>query len=139
MAEGRVVSFDPEEGYGYIAPDHGGPDLFVHHSSIETNGRRTLEQGQRVSFAVESGADGPCAVRVTPVGGDPQEPSVDDSRRVRRARLTVVAVAFALALLVLVVAYTLLAASAGWWLPGWWPWAVGGLIGAAYGAGKLNR
>ncbi|MFC6021372.1 cold-shock protein [Plantactinospora solaniradicis] len=49
---------------GFIAPDHGGPDLFVHHSSIPTSGDRALREGHRVSFAVEPGAIGPWAVKV---------------------------------------------------------------------------
>jgi CspA family cold shock protein len=139
MAQGRVVWFNSEKGYGFIATDHGGPELFVHHSSIQTNGDQTLQEGQRVSFAVEQGAQGPRAVEVTPVNELPPRASVDRAQQVRRARLLVVVVLAASVLLVLVVAYALLAPSAGWWSPSWLPLAVGVLIAAAYAVGKLNK
>jgi CspA family cold shock protein len=50
MASGTVRWFDDEKGYGYVAPDEGGEDLFVHYTAIEGAGVRTLEQGQRVSY-----------------------------------------------------------------------------------------
>lgn len=63
MAEGRVKWFNDKKGYGFIAAD-SGKELFVHHSSIEEDGFRTLQEGQRVSFEEEKGAKGPQAVRV---------------------------------------------------------------------------
>ncbi|MCK8602881.1 cold-shock protein [Desulfoferrobacter suflitae] len=63
MAEGRVKWFNDKKGYGFIAAD-SGKELFVHHSSIEGEGFKSLEEGQRVSFEEERGAKGPQAVRV---------------------------------------------------------------------------
>jgi cold shock protein len=63
MAEGTVKWFNASKGYGFIAADDG-KDVFVHHSAIEGEGFKTLEEGQRVSFDVEKGAKGPAAVRV---------------------------------------------------------------------------
>lgn len=65
MAEGVVKWFSPEKGYGFITPDDGGRDLFVHHSQIQMTGYRVLEQGQRVLFEAEDGERGPQAVDVT--------------------------------------------------------------------------
>ena len=137
MAEGRVASFNSEKGYGFIAPDHGGPELFVHHSSIQTSGDRALQEGQRVSFVVEPGSNGPCAVKVTPVGELPPQASVPGDRQASRAWLLVTVVIGAPLLVLLVPAYALLAPSAGWWSPSWLPYAVGVLIAAAYLLGKL--
>ena len=55
------------EGFGFIAPDGGGADVFVHHSAIQGGGFRSLEENQRVRFEVEQGPKGPQAVRVTPI------------------------------------------------------------------------
>jgi cold shock protein len=63
MAEGRVKWFDPRKGYGFITED-GGKELFVHHSAIEGQGFKSLDEGDRVSFDEEKGAKGPQAVRV---------------------------------------------------------------------------
>lgn len=65
MAEGVVKWFSAEKGYGFITPDDGGRDLFVHHSQIQMNGYRSLEQGQRVNFESQDGDRGPQAVEVT--------------------------------------------------------------------------
>jgi CspA family cold shock protein len=65
MATGIVKWFSDEKGFGFIAPDGGGKDLFVHFSGIEhREGRRTLSEGERVSFEVEEHEKGPRAVRV---------------------------------------------------------------------------
>ncbi len=64
MAEGVVKWFSAEKGYGFITPDDGGRDLFVHQSQIQMTGFRTLEQGQRVRFESEDGDRGPQAVGV---------------------------------------------------------------------------
>ena len=53
MATGTVKFFNSEKGWGFIAPDEGGDELFVHYSSIQSNGFRTLEQGQKVEFQTE--------------------------------------------------------------------------------------
>jgi cold shock protein len=63
MAEGRVKWFDPKKGYGFITAD-GGKELFVHHSAIEGQGFKSLDEGDRVSFEEEKGAKGPQAVGV---------------------------------------------------------------------------
>lgn len=63
MAEGLVKWFDHKKGYGFIIAD-GGKDLFVHHSAIEGEGFKSLEEGERVSFDEESGNKGPQAVTV---------------------------------------------------------------------------
>jgi cold shock protein len=63
MAEGRVKWFNVTKGYGFIEAD-SGKDVFVHHSAIEGQGFKTLEEGERVSFEVEQGAKGPAAVKV---------------------------------------------------------------------------
>lgn len=65
MPEGVVKWFSAEKGYGFITPDDGGRDLFVHHSQIQMNGYRSLDQGQRVSFESQDGDRGPQAVEVT--------------------------------------------------------------------------
>jgi CspA family cold shock protein len=68
MAEGTVKWFNSEKGYGFLAPDGGGADVFVHYSSIQSSGYRSLDEGQRVAFAVEQGPKGPQATEVTPLG-----------------------------------------------------------------------
>lgn len=65
MSEGVVKWFSAEKGYGFITPDDGGRDLFVHHSQIQMNGYRSLEQGQKVTFESQDGDRGPQAVEVT--------------------------------------------------------------------------
>ncbi len=63
---GTVKWFNPTKGFGFIEQD-GGPDVFVHHSAINTSGYRTLEEGQRVEFTLGQGQKGPAAENVTPV------------------------------------------------------------------------
>ena len=65
MAQGTVKWFNGEKGFGFIAPDNGGEDLFVHYKSIQGRGFRTLDEAQRVEFDVEQGAKGPQATNVT--------------------------------------------------------------------------
>ena len=67
MTQGTVKWFNGDKGFGFIAPDGGAPDVFVHFSEIGGSGFRTLEENQRVEFEVEQGAKGPQAVRVTVV------------------------------------------------------------------------
>jgi CspA family cold shock protein len=64
MAEGTVKWFNDSKGYGFIQQDNGGPDVFVHHSSINADGFRTLKEGMRVTFDVVDGAKGPAAEKV---------------------------------------------------------------------------
>lgn len=63
MAEGRVKWFNDAKGYGFIQSDTGH-DVFVHHTAIEGEGFKTLDEGQRVSFTEEKGAKGPQATNV---------------------------------------------------------------------------
>jgi CspA family cold shock protein len=63
MAEGRVKWFNDKKGFGFIEVQ-GGKDVFVHHSSIEGVGFKSLAEGDRVSFDIEEGAKGPQAVKV---------------------------------------------------------------------------
>ena len=65
MAEGTVKWFNSEKGFGFIAPDDGTEDLFVHYTEISGSGYRSLEENQRVQFDVGQGAKGPQAVGVT--------------------------------------------------------------------------
>ena len=63
MATGTVKWFNEKKGYGFIEQENG-PDVFVHHTGIEAEGFRTLNEGDRVSFDVEQGKKGPAAVNV---------------------------------------------------------------------------
>jgi CspA family cold shock protein len=67
VSEGTVKWFNAEKGFGFIAPDGGGPDVFVHYSAIQSNGYRSLEEDQRVSFTVTQGPKGPQADQVSPL------------------------------------------------------------------------
>jgi CspA family cold shock protein len=67
MATGTVKWFNNDKGFGFITPDEGGKDLFVHHSAIQSNGFRTLEDGARVNYEAEDGPKGPKAVNVTTI------------------------------------------------------------------------
>ncbi|RZS40826.1 putative cold-shock DNA-binding protein [Herbihabitans rhizosphaerae] len=64
MAQGTVKWFNSEKGFGFIAQDDGGADVFVHYSEIEGKGFRTLEENQRVEFEVGQGQKGPQATGV---------------------------------------------------------------------------
>jgi CspA family cold shock protein len=64
MVQGTVKWFNADRGYGFIAPDDGTPDVFVHHSAIKADGFRGLEENQRVEFTVGRGAKGPQAEEV---------------------------------------------------------------------------
>ena len=64
MATGKVKWFDERKGFGFITPDDGGDDLFVHHTSIQGEGFKTLREGQDVQYEVGEGRKGPQAVDV---------------------------------------------------------------------------
>ncbi len=64
MANGTVKWFSERKGYGFIE-QKDGPDVFVHHSGINAEGFRTLNEGDQVTFEIEQGQKGPSAVNVT--------------------------------------------------------------------------
>jgi CspA family cold shock protein len=66
MATGTVKWFNNDKGYGFITPDDGSPDVFVHFSAIQMSGYRSLEENQRVEFEVTQGQKGPQAENVRP-------------------------------------------------------------------------
>ena len=64
MSTGTVKWFDAGKGYGFITPEDGSKDLFVHHSEIQTDGYATLNDGQKVEYVLGQGQKGPCATKV---------------------------------------------------------------------------
>jgi len=64
MTHGTVKWFNSEKGFGFIAPNEGGPDVFVHYSAIDAAGFRTLEEDQQVAYEFSQGSKGPQADRV---------------------------------------------------------------------------
>ena len=66
MAKGKVKWFSNQKGYGFITPESGN-DVFVHHSSIQSEGYKTLDEGQEVEFEIEQGPKGEQAVSVSKV------------------------------------------------------------------------
>lgn len=67
MATGVVKWFSDAKGYGFIAPDGGGKDLFVHYTSVTGSGFRTLQEGAKVSYEAREGQKGPEAIDVQPI------------------------------------------------------------------------
>ena len=64
MAKGTVKWFNNSKGYGFITPEDGSQDVFVHHNSIQGEGYKSLDEGQTVEFEVQQGQKGPEAVNV---------------------------------------------------------------------------
>jgi CspA family cold shock protein len=64
MAEGTVKWFNSTKGYGFVTPDDGSPDVFVHFSAIDGSGYRELVEGERVEFEQTQGQKGPQATKV---------------------------------------------------------------------------
>jgi CspA family cold shock protein len=67
VATGTVKWFSDQKGYGFITPDDGAKDLFVHHSNILGEGFKTLQDGQKVEYETRQGQKGPEATQVRPV------------------------------------------------------------------------
>src|SRR3954463_148178 len=88
MPSGTVKWFNAEKGYGFIAPDGGGNDVFVHFSAIQSTGYRSLEEGQKVEFEITQGQKGDAAadVRLVCPGGNGHV-SVESGRRQKRRPL----------------------------------------------------
>ena len=66
MSSGTVKWFNASKGFGFIQPDEGGDDLFVHYSEIKCEGYASLDENQKVEFEVGEGKKGPCATSVVP-------------------------------------------------------------------------
>ena len=67
MTQGTVKWFNADKGFGFIEPDGGGADVFVHHSAIQADGYRSLQENQRVEFIAKPGTKGPQAEQVQPI------------------------------------------------------------------------
>jgi len=67
MPEGTVKWFNADKGYGFVTPEAGGADIFVHFSAIKSSGYKSLDEGQKVSYTVTEGQKGPQASDVQPL------------------------------------------------------------------------
>ena len=68
MPRGKVKWFNDAKGYGFITPEDGSKDVFVHHTAIQSEGFRSLAEGQKVEYDVQDGPKGPQAANVRKVG-----------------------------------------------------------------------
>ena len=68
MATGTVKWFNGDKGYGFITPEDGGKDLFVHFSAIQSQGYKSLDEGAKVEYEPQQGEKGPQAANVTVIG-----------------------------------------------------------------------
>ena len=83
MATGKVKWFNRQNGFGFIAPDRGGKDLFFHHSDILIEGFKSIEDGQAVEYEIGEGKKGPCAQNVKPVRKTVRKLIVSFFRKIR--------------------------------------------------------
>jgi cold shock CspA family protein len=67
MATGTVKWFNDSKGFGFITPDDGGKDLFAHHTSIQMDGYKSLQEAQKVSYDAVDGQKGPAASNIKPI------------------------------------------------------------------------
>ena len=67
MSTGTVKWFNSDKGFGFITPEDGSNDLFVHHSEIQVDGYKSLDDGQKVEYTEGQGQKGPCATNVKPL------------------------------------------------------------------------
>src|SRR3954466_6991940 len=81
MATGKVKWFNDAKGFGFITPDGGGKDVFVHHTAIQAEGFRSLAEGQKVEYEVTEGPKGPQAANVRKAGCRPLSPRASLARR----------------------------------------------------------
>ena len=77
MLTGTVKWFNDAKGFGFIAPENGTEDVFVHYSAITSEGFRTLKEGQKVSFEVVQGPKGQLAQNISPLDETLQEPALN--------------------------------------------------------------
>lgn len=66
MSTGTVKWFNDKKGYGFIVPDEGGEDIFIHHTEIKVEGRVSLKEGQKIEYDIGEGEQGPIATSVIP-------------------------------------------------------------------------